>query len=133
MVSGEHAILSNCVVQDCKSTNGTHVNGKQLRESEKVVLRAGDRVTFGNVECTVCQGEPLSSSKRFPLGSDGESSSSASESSVSSASRPKSQAELEEEKMTVTELMDKVGSEGFCLIHRVLIRLFSGVFPYHWS
>lgn len=109
MVSGEHAIISNCVVSDCKSTNGTYVNGKQLKEGEKILLRSGDKVTFGNVECQVLQGEPLSSSKRFPLGSDeapdsAESSSSAS----SSAPRPKSEAELAEEKMTVTELMDKV-------------------------
>lgn len=50
-VSSQHAKIylqgSEYFIQDCKSTNGTRINGLRIRTSR---LRSGDRVQFGKIE-----------------------------------------------------------------------------------
>jgi pSer/pThr/pTyr-binding forkhead associated (FHA) protein len=55
-VSGEHAlivtILNDSFLEDLGSTNGTLVNGRKV---DRMVLRAGDRLTVGRVEFEIKQ------------------------------------------------------------------------------
>lgn len=56
-VSGQHALLTMegdmLVVRDLDSTNGTFVNGQKLNPNAPHILKEGDRVRFGQVECFV--------------------------------------------------------------------------------
>ncbi|MBK8092858.1 MAG: FHA domain-containing protein [Verrucomicrobiaceae bacterium] len=62
--SGRHASIkksgSNCFVNDLGSSNGTRVNGADVEEA---LLRNGDRVSFGDVQCLYYTGEPPSSAE----------------------------------------------------------------------
>lgn len=59
-VSGHHALIldegGRFIVRDLQSTNGTRVNGREIRGGESV-LKAKDLVQFGSVEF-VFEGEP---------------------------------------------------------------------------
>src|SRR3954465_14170787 len=52
-VSSHHAELSlrgdEYILKDIGSTNGTRVNGTTAEPDTEIVLKAGDRITFGNI------------------------------------------------------------------------------------
>lgn len=58
-ISRHHAVLvregDNYTVQDLNSSNGTFVNGKQLKMPKRVM--SGDRIKFGNVEFLFVEGD----------------------------------------------------------------------------
>jgi pSer/pThr/pTyr-binding forkhead associated (FHA) protein len=58
-VSRRHAKLSLAgdalTVEDLGSTNGTSIDGKALRQTEPVTLRAGAKVRLGDVDMLVRQ------------------------------------------------------------------------------
>lgn len=53
-VSRIHASIEmeceECYLTDLQSTNGTRINGKPLISGSPMLLRHGDRITFGRVE-----------------------------------------------------------------------------------
>lgn len=56
-VSRVHAMLApdanGLVVKDLKSTNGTFLNGRQLKPNQSYVLHSGDYIKFGNLKLQV--------------------------------------------------------------------------------
>lgn len=53
-ISRIHALLvrteNDCIVEDLNSTNGTRINGRELKPRERYVLRSGDKVCFADLE-----------------------------------------------------------------------------------
>jgi len=100
LVSGMHAVISDGVLTDSGSTNGTFLNDSKqpLKEGDKIVLKLGDKVHFGDAVLSVEKGEVsrdvLSMSKRFP-------------DKNSKDMKDHKKEESEDEKLTVPELMEE--------------------------
>ena len=96
--SRNHAVISDCVVRDTQSSNGTFVNEVKLGPSDRVRLTHGDKLRVGTTTLDVESGSPpdeiLSRTKEFP--------------GLSAAEVEKKLNDRRRvEKMTVEELMDE--------------------------
>ncbi len=69
-VSRKHCVISNGVLRDLESFNGTYVNEKKIDPSDRVKLKGGDKIKVGTSVFLVESGSPneddMSRTKLFP-------------------------------------------------------------------
>jgi len=124
-VSGHHAIISNGMLWDNGSTNGTELNNKPLKKNERVRVKAGDVVKCGDsaikIESQSSQNQQkFNQSKRFPQGVG-------KDASKPEAKKPEAKKEEKEKEKEKPESKDKDEKESLLSVPELMDQEFSRI------